>query len=140
MRPFRRFLIAALIGSAVSVMPMTLFTIAIAGMSILDALDRGKSIWPAIYIVFLPSMVVVPIVTTAMVLVGLPIHWLLIRTHKASDLAYSLAGGLIGFALPMLFVVIDRSANGFSLPMFGLVSGAATGHAWWRANPTPAKA
>lgn len=131
----RRFLIAALIGSAVSVVPMTLFTIAIAGMYILDALNHGKGIWPAVYIVFLPSMVVAPIVTLVMFLVGLPLHWLLIRTHTARDLTYSLAGGLVGFAIPMALVVIDGFANGFSLLMLGLVSGAATGHAWWKARP-----
>ncbi len=135
MRLHRRFLIAALIGSAVSVVPVTLFTIVIAGMYILDALNHGKGIWPAIYIVFLPSVVVVPIVTVAMVLVGLPVHWLLIRTHRASDAAYSLAGGLVGFAISLVLVVISGSENGFSLTMLGLASGAATGHAWWRARP-----
>ncbi|RZI59978.1 MAG: hypothetical protein EOP14_03070 [Pseudomonas sp.] len=139
MRLHRRFLIAASIGSAVSVVPVTLFTSAIAGMYILDALDQGKRIWPAIYIVLLPSMVAVPIVTVAMVLVGLPVHWLLIRTHRASDLAYSLTGGLVGFAIPMVLVVISGSENGFFLSMLGLLSGAATGHAWWRAKPTVVK-
>lgn len=119
--------------------PVTLLTIAIAGIYILDALDHGQGIWPAIYIVFLPSVVAVPILTVAMVLVGLPVHWLLIQTHRASDLAYSLTGGLVGFAIPMVLVVISGSENDFSLPMLGLVSGAATGHAWWRARPTVVK-
>ncbi|RYD21369.1 MAG: hypothetical protein EOP69_01195 [Spirochaetia bacterium] len=136
MRLARRFVIAAMIGSAVSVVPMTLFTIAVAGMYVLDAMDHGKDIWPAIYIVILPSIVAVPIVTVAMVLVGLPVHWLLIRTHTESGLAYSLAGGLAGLSIPMVFVVISGSENGFSLSMLGLVSGAATGHAWWRYRPT----
>ena len=114
---------------------MTLFTIAIASMYILDALDHGKSIWPTVYILILPSMAAVPIVTLAMVLVGLPVHWLLIRIHRQSDLAYSLAGGLVGFAVPVVFVVISGSENGFFLQMLGLVSGAATGHAWWRSRP-----
>lgn len=136
MRLHRRFLIAALIGSAVSVVPMTLLTIAIAGMYVLDAMDQGKSIWPAVYIVFLPSMIAVPIVTVAMVLVGLPVHWLLVRTNRASNLAYSLTGGLLGFAIPTVLVMISESENGFFLSILGLVSGAATGHAWWRARST----
>ena len=115
---------------------MTLFTIAIASMYLLDALDHGESIWPAVHIVILPSMVVMPIVTLAMVLVGLPVHWLLIRMRRQSDFAYSLAGGLVGFAIPMALVVIDGFTNGFILQMLGLVSGAATGHVWWRTRPT----
>ncbi|WP_139274824.1 hypothetical protein [Rhizobium sp. NFR03] len=115
---------------------MTFFTIAIAGMYVSDGLEHGKSIWPAVHIIFLPSIVVVPIVTGSMAIFGLPVHWLLVRTHRASDLAYSLTGGLIGFALPMLMVLINGSADSSYLAMLGFVSGAATGHAWWRGKPT----
>lgn len=112
--------------------PLTLFSIAVAGMYLADALNHGDGIWPSVYIILLPSMIAVPIVTVVTVLFGLPVHWMLVRRRWASNLAYSLAGGVVGFALPMSLVVLDGSVDNLALPMLGLVSGAATGHAWWR--------
>ena len=130
----KRLAIAILIGSAVPVVPLTLFSLSVAVMYAVDMLDRGEGIWSSLHLVLLPSLVTVPIVATATVFIGLPIHLMLVRTGYAGDLAYSLAGAVTGFALPMLLFVMDGSVDGLELPMLGLVSGAATGHAWWKAR------
>ncbi len=135
MRFPRRLAIAVLVGSAVPVVPLTLFSVAAAALYAMDRWDRDGAVWTMLSLVFLPSLVTVPIVAAASVIVGLPIHSHLVRTGRAGDLAYSLAGGLVGFALPMALVLWDGSADNLMLPMLGLVSGAATGHAWWKARP-----
>lgn len=132
MRYAKRLAVAVLVGSAVPVVPLTLFSAVVAVMSALDAVDRGRSLWPALRILVLPSIVAVPIVAAATVVLGLPIHMLLVRTRRASDLGYSLAGGGVGLALPMTLLALTGSTDDIVLPALGLVSGAATGHAWWR--------
>ena len=130
-----RVLKAVLVGSAVVAGPLTLVSGFIAVLHGIDQWNRGDSLWSAVAIASMPVAIVVPIVALATVLIGLPIDAVLRNRRQAGDLAYSAAGGLVGFALPALPMLIDRTVDTFWMALLGLVGGAVTGHVWWKGRP-----
>lgn len=130
----RRLFTAVMIGSAVVAIPLTIVTIVMAGFLAIDAWNGHGNLWTPLMVAPGPIVIIVPVVASVSVVIGLPVHLAIRRTRYAGDLAYSLAGGLIGLALPALPFLLDGTYEGAWIALLGLVSGAATGHAWWRSG------
>ncbi len=130
----RRFLTAVMIGSAIAAIPLTIVTVVMAGFLAIDTLNGHGNPWTPLMVASGPIFVIVPVVACISVVIGLPFHFAVRRTRYASDLAYSLAGGFVGFAVLALPFLLDGTYEGAWIAPLGFVSGAATGHAWWRSG------
>ncbi|WP_019998834.1 hypothetical protein [Aureimonas ureilytica] len=130
----RRLLTAVMIGSVIVAIPLTIVTVVMAGFLAIDTLNGHGNPWTPLMVASGPILVIMPVVAFLSVVIGLPFHFVIRRTRYASDLAYSLAGGIIGFAVLALPFLLDGTYEGAWIAPLGLVSGAATGHAWWRSG------
>lgn len=130
----RRLLHSILIGSAVVGIPLTIATVVLAGFLAVDTVNGHGNPWTPLMVASGPILVIVPVVACISLVIGLPFHFVIRRTRYAGDLSYSLAGGIVGLAVCVLPFLLDGNYEVVWMAPLGLVSGVATGHAWWRSG------
>jgi hypothetical protein len=112
-------------------------TIALAISSLQGGLDGGGRLFPSMFLAFLPIVVTFPLVLGASLLFGLPLSVLLKRTERESASAYTISGAVLGFAVPLVILLIMRAPAGHWVALLGAVSGALTGQTWWQSARGP---
>jgi len=113
------------------------FTIALAINSLPEGLDGGGRLFPSLWLAILPIVVTFPLVLGASLLFGLPLTVLLKRTERESASAYTISGAVLGFAVPLVVLLIIRAPAGHWMALLGAFSGAVTGQTWWQSAREP---
>lgn len=113
---------------------MLVVTVPIAGFLMIDVVNGSGKLDAAIWVAILPLAVAAPLVIGASIVFGLPIMLWLRRTGRESHDAYIVAGGGIGFFLPIVALGIVGAPSGYWVGFLGLLSGAMTARTWWHAT------
>ncbi|GEM_PF-1645202 len=122
---------AVALGSLTGTSLMTLVTL-FTGLGMITS--GGESVFGGLLVILLPFLIGAAGGAAGLVLVGLPLTWWLRRKRAESNRAYTLTGAVTGGGLPFLytFVALQFGLAAFVVGFFGLLTGGATGHFWWR--------
>jgi hypothetical protein len=77
------------------------------------------------------------LVTTSSVVVGLPLTALLKRQNWESAVTYTTVGGLTGFAIMILALLLTSPTGAYWPALFRALGGAVTGQTWWVSTRRP---
>lgn len=128
---------SVLLGTLAAAAAPSVFTVALAINSLPEGLDGGGRLFPSFWLAILPTVVTLPLVLGASFLFGLPLTMLLKRSDRETATAYTTGGAILGFAIPLVFLLIIRAAEGYWIVLLGAFSGAVTAHTWWRSAREP---
>lgn len=134
MRPFvKSVLFGALAGAA----PVLIFTGALAIASLPQGLNGAGRLFPSLWLAILPLVVSIPLVLGASIIFGLPLTLILRRRGWESASAYISVGAIVGFALPIVILLLMAAPAGYWMALLGAFSGAVTGRTWWLSGREP---
>ena len=115
-----------------------------AGYAASFLLDRGadpkisnKGGWSPLYLAFLPILISTPVVLCASISIGLPMAAICAALRLKSALPFVISGMLVGFCIPLLFLLLTRAPAGYWVSVLGALGGGVTGHTWWAATREP---
>jgi hypothetical protein len=111
-------------------LPLVLTTILVI-LSLPDLFSGQMSIWQTLYLLFLPLIVVFPIVLLACIIFGLPLTALLKWMNRERLSLYVWIGFAIGLLLPVAILVQIGASDGYWMAALGAISGTVTGNVWW---------
>lgn len=117
-------------GSLAGASPLLLISIPV-GIGTLFPANSGSEWWSGIFVVFVPLLVVVPIVLAASVVFGLPLTAWLSRTGVERGQHYVTAGLLLG-AIPLFILFNEIMVLAALLSFGGTLGGGVTGWVWGR--------
>lgn len=125
-QPLRSFVMAVTAGTCVvGLLPAILV---LSDIHLDNWRDLTRIVVKMVYVLGIPMI----FVTTAMILVCLPLTWFLHRFGLEYWFIYLFFGGVTGFIVMRLFLAISFSINdGLFLPTVGALSGAVAGITWW---------
>lgn len=105
-------------------------TVTLAINSLPEGLDGGERLLPSLWLAILPIVVAFPIVLGTSVLFGLPLTVLLKRTEHETAAAFTISGAVLGFAVPLVILLIIGTREGHWVALLGAFSGTVTAHTW----------
>lgn len=115
----------------------TAFPVIIVAVAIFVSSTSNSDFLAALWVIAITITVPLCLVSSSLLLLGLPVMLVLKKLRRESEAAYLLAGGMIGFLVPgTLLAVIEGNINlllfAFPAGLIGAFSGAITGRTWWR--------
>ncbi len=119
---------AAALGSLFGTGLLTLITF-VAGISLMS-----EDVFAGLLVIFLPFLIGFGSAGLGLLVFGLPLTNVLRQRGKESRNAYVVGGVFAGLIPPLLFALVVGEFD-FSLTIvfaFGALTGALTGHYWWR--------
>ncbi|MFP5434910.1 MAG: hypothetical protein ACLGIM_17585 [Alphaproteobacteria bacterium] len=125
------FVKSVLFGAVAGAAPVLVFTFALAINSLPEGLKGGGSLFLSVWLAILPLVISIPLVFGASVIVGLPLTTLLKRRRRESEFAYISVGAAVGFALPIVILLLIAAPAGYWTALLGAFGGAITGKTWW---------
>ncbi|UZK64645.1 hypothetical protein [Sphingomonas sp. M1-B02] len=128
---------SVLLGTLAAAALPSIFTVTLAIDSLPEGLDGGGRLFPSLWLAILPIVVTIPIVLGTSVLFGLALTVLLKRTEHETAAAYMISGAVLGFAVPLVILLIIGAPEGHWVALLGALSGAVTAHTWWRSAREP---
>lgn len=126
-------------GSIAGGAPVMIITAPLAIMLFIDGF-RGHSYgapWSPLYLAFLPLIISTPIALCASISIGLPVAVICAALRLKSALPLIISGMLVGFCIPLLFLLLTRAPAGYWVSVLGALGGGVTGHTWWVATREP---
>ena len=128
MRPFIK---SVLFGAFAGAAPMLIITSVIAIGTLADGWNGGSRFFAKLWIGILPLVISLPLVLGASIVVGLPLTAVPKRSGRESESAYIFAGAIVGFALPIMILMLAAAPAGYWMAALGSLAGAVTGRTWW---------
>lgn len=112
-------------------------TLYLAISALTDGFEDGSSLLGLVWIALLPLAVTPGFVIPAALIIGLPTTAILRRYDMESVTSYVAVGAVCGFLLPIGALLLSGALGGYWTCVFGALSGAVTGHTWWRSARAP---
>lgn len=135
--PMWPFVKSVLFGALAGAAPLLIFTGALAIASLPEGLNGGGRLFPSLWLAIVPLVISIPLVLGASIIVGLPLTVFLKRRGWESASAYISVGAIVGFALPIVILLLMAAPTGYWMALLGAIGGAVTGRTWWATGREP---